>query len=267
LQEEEFYTGQNVAVLKPLLTMSKEQKLYYCMAITKNRFRYAAFGREANRTLKDLKVPALSEVPNFVKEVNFKKFDDINNVYLKNENLLLNTEKWQYFNFNELFTIKKGFYNKKPPVTNKTECVPFVGASEYNNGITSYIIKENIEKYSKVGKIDSSELISNKIFKSNCITVANNGASVASSFYQEKDFTCSHDVNILYLKEFTLNKYIALFLITLIKSEKYRWTYGRKWRIQRMEKSAIKLPITKKNTPDWSFMEEYIKSLPFSHSV
>jgi hypothetical protein len=53
----------------------------------------------------------------------------------------------------------------------------------------------------------------------------------------------------------------------LIKREKYRYNYGRKWGIERMKNSQIKLPVTKNGTPDWSFMENYIKSLPYSSNL
>ena len=59
-----------------------------------------------------------------------------------------------------------------------------------------------------------------------------------------------------------------MFLITLIHREKYRFNYGRKWDKELMESSLIKLPAVKiapnKYEPDWQFMEDYIKSLPYS---
>ena len=64
-----------------------------------------------------------------------------------------------------------------------------------------------------------------------------------------------------------MNIYIALFLATLIEKERYRWTYGRKWRPKRMPDSLIKLPVTKDNIPDWKYMEDYIKSLPYSGNL
>lgn len=64
-----------------------------------------------------------------------------------------------------------------------------------------------------------------------------------------------------------LNKYNAMFLTTMIKQEKFRYAYGRKWGINRMETSRIKLPAildTDGNyEPDWDYMESYIKSLPY----
>jgi hypothetical protein len=66
VQPRPFYTAQNIDVLRPLTEMSLDVKLYYCLCIEANRFRYSTFGREANRTLKTLRVPALESVPPWV---------------------------------------------------------------------------------------------------------------------------------------------------------------------------------------------------------
>lgn len=68
----------------------------------------------------------------------------------------------------------------------------------------------------------------------------------------------------MYLKDHKLNPYIALFLCTVIELDKYRWTYGRKWRPARMPSSLIKLPVTRDGLPDWEYMENFIKSRPYS---
>ena len=64
-----------------------------------------------------------------------------------------------------------------------------------------------------------------------------------------------------------MNIHIAFFLIPLIRKEKYRYSYGRKWGIGRMNESLIKLPVNKKGEPDFKFMEDYIKSLPYSKQL
>ena len=58
-----------------------------------------------------------------------------------------------------------------------------------------------------------------------------------------------------------------MFLITLIKKEKYRYNFGRKWGLERMNKTIIMLPVDDNNNPDWQFMEDYIKSLPYSSNL
>lgn len=59
-----FYTGRDVAVLKPKTSMSLEEKLFYCIAIKAHKFRYS-FGRQANRTLAKLQVP---KPPSWIRE-------------------------------------------------------------------------------------------------------------------------------------------------------------------------------------------------------
>ena len=178
--------------------------------------------------------------------------------------LNINIENWKWFRYNEIFFIKKGFYNKKPEPS-KTGTIPFIGATDSNNGITSIHDIETIEGASKTGEEPNSSL-GDKIFEPNCITVSNNG-SIGFAFYQPKKFTCSHDVNPLYLKDYKLNQHIAMFLCTLIELEQYRWAYGRKWRPSRMPKSKIKLPVNSNGKPDWAYMENYIQSLPYSSNL
>lgn len=64
-QEKPFYTGFHVARLRPLVEMSCEELLYYCSCIWQNRLRFS-YGRQANRTLKDLLIPARESIPAWV---------------------------------------------------------------------------------------------------------------------------------------------------------------------------------------------------------
>lgn len=263
LQTSDFYTGYHIFCLNPKKDLSEKEKLFYCLCIQANKYRYS-YGRQANKTLGDIIVPSINEVPEWVEKIEIPISPSNDSVVKKH--FEFNTSKWKCFRYGDIFEIENGYYNKKPPETVKGE-IRFVGASEYDNGITSYHSFEDIEKYSKDGSGDSSESISNKIFNGNCISVANNGNSVASTFYQDIDFSCTHDINVLRLKSYNLNKYLALFLCALIKKEKYRWSYGRKWRPKRMPESEIKLPIDKTGNPDFEFMENYVKSLPYSASI
>jgi len=172
--------------------------------------------------------------------------------------LSLTNRKWKEFLFPEIFEIKNGFYNKKP-ISSGNGKIPFLGATANNNGITEYYTLSEIEENSKIG-YGKNESLNQKIFKGNCIAVTNNG-SVGYAYYQASEFTCSHDVNPLYLRNKTLNPYIAKFLITIIEQQRVCFEYARKWRPKRMKKSKILLPINDKNEPDYAFMENYVESL------
>lgn len=157
---------------------------------------------------------------------------------------IIDPEKWRWFPYHQIFDIKKGKRLTKEEM--EPGETPFIGSSEYNNGVTAYINEKPIHT-------------------SNTITVAYDG-SVGEAFYQDTDFYALDSVNVLYPR-FYLNPYIAIFLITLIRKEKYRFSYGRKWKLERMNESTIKLPVDKDGNPDWLFMEKYIKSLPYSASI
>ncbi len=167
----------------------------------------------------------------------------------------MDTNSWKWFRYDEIFDIKHGFYNKKPE-DNPEGDIPFIGATDSNNGVTSHSDLETIAITTKTGDGNNAPM-EEKIFE-NCIAVTNNG-SVGYAYFQAKPFTCTHDVNPLYLKGHEINPYIALFLCTLIEKERFRWAYGRKWRPIRMPSSKIKLPATLDGSPNWQYMEDFVK--------
>ena len=71
-----------------------------------------------------------------------------------------------------------------------------------------------------------------------------NGYDVAEAFYQEVPFWNSDDVKV-WIPNFQFNKYIAFFLITIIRQQQQHYSYGIKWNQTKMEKTKIKLPVIK----------------------
>lgn len=270
VQDKPFYTAFHVACLKPRQKMTRMELLYYCACIKANRYRYN-YGRQANRTLKDILIPALSEIPKWVNKFNSSMYEGANAPAIAEQVNLGSPSEWKAYRYDEIFEIRKGYYNKKPPkVENPSSSdIPFIGASEKNNGITSFVSPVDLQNYSRDGRVNPLEDINRKLFPAGAITVPNNGASVGKAFYQKKAFTCTHDINPLYLKDstFQVNEAVGLFLSAIIRAERYRWSYGRKWRPSRMPHSIIKLPSTENGTPDWAFMESFIKSLPYSSQI
>jgi len=185
----------------------------------------------------------------------------LRNAKTMSELLNLTKKKWELFNFTDIFDIKDGYYNKKPPRTvgmNRNE-IPFLGATDSNNGITEFYPKETILEWDKVGE-NSKKHIDSRIFMGNCIAITNNG-SVGHAYYQKSEFTCSHDITPIYLKDRELTENIAMFLIPLIEQVGSRYKYANKWRPKRMRTSKLKLPIIEQGIPDWNFMEQYIEEL------
>lgn len=261
----EYYSGRDIYVARPKKNMTPQEMLYYAFIIEQNKYRYN-YGRGANRTFRDIKIPKHDELPEYLKSLTINlPFSETPVVSFQKK---LMDSSWQWFRYDEIFDIRKGFYNKKPE-NHSGNGIPFIGAIDNNNGVSEYYDIQDIEEASKTGD-DNNAPLSDKIFEGNCITVSNNG-SVGYAFYQSKPFTCTHDVNPLYLHPQwgqELNPFIAMFLCSLIEKEQYRWTYGRKWRPKRMPSSIIRLPvISGTRIPDWQFMEDYIKSLPYSKNI
>ena len=86
------------------------------------------------------------------------------------------------------------------------------------------------------------------------------------SFYQPLGFIASSDVTIL-SPLFEMNSYIALFIVSILSMDKYKWSYGRQIRLNDSQKLRIKLPANIDGLPDWQFMEYYIKSMPYSSNL
>lgn len=244
LQIKPFYTGQNVAVAIPKEPMSEAKLLYYATAIKANRFRYSTCGREANRTFRSLLVPRQKDIPSWVDEAEPAMFDGADASFEPSPTPSLLGIKYGLFTFDELFEIKKGRRLTKANMI--LGSIPFIGAIDSNNGVANFV--------------DSA------IHDGNTIAVNYNGAGVAEAFYQPVPYWASDDVNVLYPR-FELTPAIALFIATVIRQEKYRYSYGRKWHLERMRTSTLHLPITKCKNPDWDFMEHYIKTLPYSSQI
>lgn len=65
LQLEPYYSGRDLFYLTALVPLTDSQKLYYCACIRSNRYRYS-YGRQANKTLKELLIPAIKDIPVWV---------------------------------------------------------------------------------------------------------------------------------------------------------------------------------------------------------
>jgi hypothetical protein len=244
VQPEPFYTGQNVAVLTPKEAMSFAEKLYICLCIRHNRFRYTAFGREANRTLRTLLIPDRSEFPRWLSECDVTQLEErYARPQISDSTMELTPTKWKLFPLLELFDIRKG--KRVTKANMRPGSTPFVSAIDSNNGVRQWI-----------------DMV--PAHPANVITVNYNG-SVAEAFYQPEPFWASDDVNILYPK-FEMDPGIAIFVCVLIRREKYRFNYGRKWNLDRMKEAEIHLPVAD-GMPDWRWVKRYIQTRTFSSQL
>lgn len=240
-----YYTGFHILILEPKKGMSIIEMLFYAKCISSNKYKYN-YGRQANRTLKDILIPA--EIPNKLKEefVAFgnKKFYEINKRPFFEARFKIDFDSWKSFKLKELFTITG------------SKTTPLLELEEYGKGKFSYVTTQATNNgvegfydfYTEEG---------------NVLTV--DSAVLGYCSYQPFDFSASDHVEKL-IPKFKMNKYIALFLVTIMNLEQYRYNYGRKCSQTRMKQISIKLP-SKKGQPDFEYMENFIKSLPYSNAI
>lgn len=242
LQSEQYYTGFHVLVLSPKKEMKTDELLFYTMCIRKNKYKYN-YGRQANKTLKDILVP--SEVPADFKNIDFKKLNTLKkNSILNKDEFYLGKNNWENFDLNYLFKITG---SQTTPTLELEEYgkgkYPYVTTQATNNGVEGFY-----NFYSEEG---------------NVLTV--DSAVLGYCSYQSENFSASDHVEKL-IPKFRINKYVAMFLATIINKEQYRYNYGRKCSQTRMKQIQIKLPA-KNGQPNFDFMEKYIKSLPYSKNI
>lgn len=243
VQINDFYTAQNVAVLYPKEKMSIREKIYICACIRMNRFKYGAFGREANTTLKNILIPDLSEIPDWVYKIEIPDFESNKKpVNEFSQQLDLNIAEWKEFDISEIFNLSKGkYYSKQSYAKGST---PLISATDTNNGIADYT---DIEP----------------AYQGNCLTL---GKVKMTIYYQDGPFCCSHDVTVLEPR-FKFNQYIGMFVKVILEQDQYRYNYGRQIQLNVAKTIKLKLPVNKEGEPDWDFMENYIKQLPYSSSI
>lgn len=58
-----------------------------------------------------------------------------------------------------------------------------------------------------------------------------------------------------------------MYLRTVLMANKYKYAYGRKVTEEKYYKDTIVLPVVKKGAPDWKYMEDYIKQLPYGDKL
>lgn len=283
VQEEPFYTGQNVAVMESKFSeMNKNINIFIsCLVRFESRIKYYAFGRELNShinndfTIKlpikrtELNAPVIDtsfkfSKSGFIPDWNFinQCFESFHYKTLKTKNKKNNITNllisdWKEFKLTDLFDLERGSISSLSDIEEGE--VPIVSAGGENQGIAFY------------GNVSAKY--------HNMITVSMNGVNTGFTAYHDYPFTTNADCCALKQK-FKMNSYIGLFMVTIISLLKIKYSYGRKMTIDRLKTEYIKLPIIKdemgnpvieKNlefskegyVPDWKFMENYIKNLPY----
>lgn len=153
----------------------------------------------------------------------------------------LNKKKWEYFKYEKIFDyISRG----KRLIADHREKgdILYFSASEFNNGCT--------------------DAIANPLFIEKDAIIY---TTFGDAYFIKGQFTASDEISIF--KHKNLNIYNGLFMATVMTKNKYKYSFGRKAFKNKWINDHIPLPINNAGNIDWNFMEEYIKSLPYSTNL
>ena len=119
---------------------------------------------------------------------------------------------------------------------------PYITRTEHENGWDGFVCEQPTPAIS-----DSN----------NVITV---GLDTQTAFYQPIPFYTGQNIQVFSSDK--LNKYIALFVIPLLKKQmkKFNWG-GNGATLTRLKRLRIMLPMAESGNPDYEFMEEYMREV------
>ena len=294
VQEEPFYTGQNVAVLSEKDEAMNHSVNIFITALVRyeSKVKYYAFGRELNTHIgrdftielpiqynadgtpfidvdkkysNDGYVPDWQFMEDYIKSLHHQPLTTKNNY----EMVELKVVKWKEFRFGNL--IQKPYKAKafnKDELEETTEPdfgIHYITRTSENNGCELIVNKKDIP----------SEFVE----EGNAISI---GDTTATCFYQADEFITGD--HMVVVRAEWLNKLLGMFIVSILQKEQYKYSYGRAFLMERISDTIIKLPV-QHNTdgtifiddkhkyseegyvPDWHFMEDYIKSLPYGDKL
>ena len=180
----------------------------------------------------------------------FGKLNSISEKKLLESSQVITDKKYLPFPLNDLFTIEKGErLNKEERVLGK---MPLLTSSSAQNGVSTFI---NYDEFKD----------RKKIFKDK-ITID----MLCNVFYHGYNYFSDDNIHTLIFKDEYKNYdniYSCMFITTLLKKLIIKFAYGRQVRLKRLSGEKILLPVDNNNNIDWTYMENYIKTLPYSTNL
>jgi len=278
-------------MLLPDEIASTNRYLYLQTILSKNRFKYA-YGRKVTEDnyfsdyislpiqMSNKGVPVIDEtkrfsdegyipdwiyMDNYISQLCCKPITTIN---VENNNSVIKLDNWKPFRFGNLIKepYKAHAYTKEDldRVTDDTsDTIPYITRTAENNGCE---FRTSVEGLSFIEK-------------GNAISI---GDTTATFFYQSEKFITGDHMVIIRAE--WLNKWTAMFVLSILEKERYKYSYGRAFVKEKIEDTILILPVLTNNdgtpqidekceyspegfVPDWSFMEKYIKSLPYGDRI
>ena len=293
IQPEPFYSGRDLYTLASKDNISFEAKMFIITIIKANKYKYS-YGRQANKTLpylelmlpvvKDDKnapiidktckysdegyVPDWQFMENYIKSLHYKPLTTKNKVGNIGS---LEINNWKSFKVGRILSILNGKGITNDEIEENPGTFNAVQSGEENNGV--------------LGKIDLIYCKKKKytVSERSCLTVARSGSAGYVSFHPN-GCVVGDSAKILLLPEKIASNGVYLFIQTLLTANRFKYAYGRKVTEEKYAEDEIKRPILmaadgtpvidnsnefsdEGYIPDWQFMEDYTKSLPYGDRI
>ena len=243
-QENDFVAGNKVYALRHR-NLNNVNALYICTVLNKLSCLYSFNNARILDKIKQEVIslpidnngePDWQYMENYMKEITKLAVKKVEKLKGEKTKYKIDTSKWGKFRVGELFEFERG--KEVAPNKNLSGDCSLILESGENNGY-------------------SRNVIPTKIFDGNAITVSVNYA--ANVFYQENKFCAS--VNIIILRNKYLNKYSGLFIAAILSKNNSKYNYNDKISKDKLFNETISLPITSEGTPDFDYMEDYMKEI------
>ena len=236
-----------VNILIPKYTLSLST-LFFIISVLqreiKNKFDFANMCTSKKISKQNILLPIIFSgspdwqyMENYMKEITKLAVKRVEKLKEEKPQTKIDTSNWGNFRVGDLFEIKLSKNNIRFERCN-TGSTPLISAGNENNGIVGYIDKEDFE-----------------VFPANSITVNVFG----KAFVQTKDFCAS--VNILIIRNEHLTKNIGMFIAAILSKSHSKYNYNDKISKDKLFNETISLPVTPEGTPDFDYMEDYMKEI------
>ena len=244
--------GNDTRKLKPFIK-NKYTALFITHAITSQKDKYGYGYKMGTGRLKRQKIMLpvsdgevnYKYMENFIKNIEQKQIKNIlkyldEYIYIYIMYSHFDKVKWKEFFLDEICNIKSGVRLTK---ANMNEgMMPFIGATDSNNGITNFVSNTN------------------RSLDKNVLGVNYNG-SVVENFYHPYPCVFSDDIKRISFKdEQGQNKYCYLFLKQMILQQKEKYRYAYKFNGDRMARQKIMVPVDEERKINYNTIENYMRA-------
>ncbi len=156
---------------------------------------------------------------------------------------------WKNFLLRDLFpTLVAGKSKGLNHIEKSDSGISYLGATNQNNGVLCFVSRED----------------KSTIQKGNCIAFIRNGeGSMGYSVYKAEDFIATSDMTLGYNNH--LNRYTGTFITTIADRVRGKYNFGYKRSANRLSKEIITLPVDNDGSPDWEYMEDYMRNIESAH--